>query len=261
MQTRIMAKEWPVIFQALFPILVLALAFGMGQTFSHAAAPVDNTLWADLLHRHVAKNRVDYEGFKRDEAILDDYLALLGETDVDSLSPNHKFAFYINAYNAFTIKLILTHYPGINSIKEIGSFFSNAWSQKFIHLNGNTVSLDHIEHDILRPQFKDPRVHFAINCASRGCPPLLNRPYEGNTLEEQLDAQARAFVNDKKFNFVRERTLFASKIFKWFEGDFNDNPLLFIRAHASKELQSELDALGPKPAITFLEYDWTLNRR
>ncbi|MCP3945106.1 MAG: DUF547 domain-containing protein [Desulfobacteraceae bacterium] len=182
-------------------------------------------------------------------------------TRARQLSPNQGFAFYINAYNAFTIKLILTKYPGINSIKEIGTFFSNPWSKKFIPLEGRIISLDHIEHDILRSRFKDPRIHFAINCASKSCPPLLNRPYEADTLEIQLDAVTRAFINDKKYNFLKNDTLFVSKIFKWFEEDFNDNPLFFIRQYTDDKFQRQLDGAGPKIKFIYLDYDWTLNRR
>ena len=221
---------------------------------------IDNQIYASLLKKHVINNRVNYDGFKKNEQLLDEYLAILNRADVKSLSGNKLFAFYINAYNAFTIKLILTKYPGINSIKEIGNFFSNPWSKKFILLQGRTVSLDHIEHDILRPKFKDPRVHFAINCASKSCPPLRNEPYEGKTLENQLDDQARKFINDKKNNFIKEDTLFTSKIFKWFKEDFSNNPLLFIKRHASKELKEKLNSAGNNIKIYYLDYDWSLNR-
>ena len=242
------------------PIIALVLAISLVLFPSNAVAQ-DNSIYANLLLQHVKGNRVDYDGFKKDEARLDNYLALLSAADVDSLSHNARFAFYINAYNAFTIKLILTKYPGINSIKEIGSFFSNPWSKKFISLKGRTVSLDHIEHGILRPLFKDPRIHFAINCASKGCPPLLNRPYEGETLEAQLNTMARAFINDPKRTFLKEDTLFVSKIFKWFEDDFNSAPLLFIRQYADDAFRAKLDAAGPGVKFTYLNYDWTLNRR
>ncbi len=243
------------------PVFAITLVIAMVMAPSTVQAQVDNQIYASLLGQHVKGNRVDYDGFKKDESRLDDYLAILSAADAKSMSHNARFAFYINAYNAFTIKLVLTQYPGINSIKEIGSFFSNPWSKKFIFLGERTVSLDYIEHEILRPQFKDPRVHFAINCASKGCPPLLNQPYEGDTLEVQLNAMTRTFVNDKRFNFLKEDTLFVSKIFKWFEEDFNDKPLLFIRQYADKGFRARLDELGPTIKFTFLDYDWTLNRR
>ncbi len=220
----------------------------------------DNNIYSSLLSQHVHNGRVDYDGFKKDEARLDEYLAVLSATDARSLSRNQQFAFYINAYNAFTIKLVLSEYPGINSIKEIGNFFSGPWSKKFIKLKQGKVSLDHIEHNILRPVFKDPRVHFAINCASKGCPPLLEKPYEGEILDSQLDQQARSFINNPKRNRVKGDTLFISKIFKWFKEDFSDNPLRFIQTYAGRDLKSDIQSAGASIKISYLEYDWTLNR-
>lgn len=221
---------------------------------------VDNRIYATLLKQHVKKNRVDYEGFKRDEALLDSYLAILSSIDTDQLSHNEKFAFFINAYNAFTIKLILTKYPGINSIKEIGSFFSNPWSQKFIHLNGHLVTLDYIEHEVLRPTFKDPRVHFAINCAAKSCPPLFNHPFDGKKLETQLDERTAEFINDASVVYLKENTLYTSKIFKWFAKDFNDAPLVFIKKYATGDFKDRLAAYNTIK-ISYLPYDWSLNRR
>lgn len=250
----------PKFLTSLIFIMGLGLVMGLMLSPSTAAAQVDNSIYANLLGRHLKKNRVNYDGFKRDEALLDNYLSILSATDVDRLSHNERFAFYINAYNAFTIKLILTKYPGINSIKEIGSFFSSPWGIKFISLGGQTVSLDTIEHDFLRPVFKDPRIHFAINCASKGCPPLFDRPYEGQTLEAQLNTMTRAFINDPKRTFIKDNTLFVSKIFKWFEEDFNDAPLRFIRQYADPEFKKKLDTIDPEVKLSYLDYDWTLNR-
>jgi hypothetical protein len=229
---------------------------------SHALAKedVDNHIYASLLKKHVTNNRVNYDGFKKDEKLLDEYLSILSRTNVRLLSKKSQFAFYINVYNAFTIKLVLTKYPGINTIKETGSFFSNPWNKKFILLQGKTVNLDHIEHNILRPMFKDPRVHFAINCASKSCPPLRNEPYKGEILENQLNDQAEKFINDKKNTFIKADTLFISKIFKWFAEDFSDNPLLFIKRYAFEELKEKLDAFEENIKIIYLDYDWTLNR-
>ncbi len=246
----------------LFLLLLITSTVLTGPVCSVAADSVDNRLWADLLNDHVKNGRVDYDGFKQDEARLDRYLDILSRTDPGALSDNHQFAFYINAYNAFTIKLVLTRYPGINSIKEIRSFFSGPWSQKFIPLNGFTVSLDHIEHDILRNRFKDPRIHFAINCAARSCPPLLNEPYEGDTLETLLDEQTRRFINHPGNTFVKDGTLFVSRIFHWFEADFSGNPLRFIRRYADDPLKQALDKTSATGDIhiQYLYYDWTLNR-
>lgn len=226
-----------------------------------ASPKVDNSIWAKLLQEHVtATGQVDYRGFKADEKKLDQYLTVLSAVDPKPLTRSEQFAFYINAYNAFTIKLVLTKYPGINSIKETGTFFTNPWQKKFIPLNGRTVTLDYIEHEILRPRFKDPRVHAAINCASKSCPKLLNIPYEPDTLESQLNLQARDFVNNPKKNLYVNNTLFLSKIFKWFEDDFGDNPINFIRRYAEGSLKKTLDNAGQDIRIEYLEYDWSLNQ-
>jgi len=225
------------------------------------AAGVDNAIYKGLLAKHVKKGKVNYDGFKQDQAVFDQYLEILSNTDPKALTRNQRFSFYINAYNAFTIKLILSKYPQVNSIKELGSFFSSPWSKKFISLGGWNVSLDYIEHEVLRPEFKDPRIHFAINCAAKSCPPLLNQPYEAETIDMQLDEQARAFINNKRNTFIKGDTLFISKIFDWFDEDFNDNPLFFVRQYAEKDLKAKLDEIGTKPKITYLHYNWSLNRR
>jgi hypothetical protein len=232
----------------IFSILIL---FFTGHAMANEN--IDNSIYASLLKKHVHKNRVNYDGFKKDEKLLDEYLAVLSRIDANSLNRNARFAFYINVYNANTIKLILTKYPGINSIKEIGGFFSNPWKQKFISLKKRIVTLDHIEHGILRPEFKDPRVHFAINCASKSCPPLRNEPFEAKKLEKQLDDQAKNFINDNNHNFIKGNTFYTSKIFKWFEDDFSDDPLLFIKRYTSEEFRENIK-------IEYLDYDWSLNR-
>ena len=255
--------QMPGILPGLLTGLILSAALMLYPTAIAAAQvsiQVDNRIYATLLEQHVKKNRVDYEGFKRDEALLDSYLAILSSIDTNRLSHNEKFAFFINAYNAFTIKLILTKYPGINSIKEIGSFFSNPWSQKFISLNDHTVSLDYIEHEVLRPTFKDPRVHFAINCAAKGCPPLFNQPFDGKKLEAQLDERTAEFINDASAVYLKENTLYTCKIFSWFAEDFNDNPLIFIKKYARGDFKERL-AAGNSIKISYLPYDWALNRR
>lgn len=244
----------------MIPAVTLLIALAGNPVFSKEA-PVNNQIYAGLLEKHVKGKRVNYDGFKQDEALLDQYLTLLGDIDPEKLSHNNEFAFYINLYNASTIKLILTQYPGVNSIKEIGSFFSGPWSKKFISLNGRLVSLDYIEHQVLRPRFKDPRIHFAINCAARSCPPLFNRPFNGKDIESRLDERARSFINDKRATFLKGDTLFISKIFKWFEDDFNNNARGFIRQYADGKFKAELDSLGPGIKVKYLHYDWSLNRR
>lgn len=223
------------------------------------AAGVDNSIYAQLLAKHIKKGRVNYEGFKQDQPLLNQYLSILSRTDPESLTRNHKFAFYINAYNAFTIKLILTRYPDINSIKELGSFFQVPGAKNsFLWVDGpsplTTLNMRCSGPNSRIPGFISP------STARPEAAPLLNRPYEGETLEQQLDEQTRAFINNKRATFFKAGSLFISKIFDWFDEDFNNNPLLFIRQYAGEPLLSELDKAGPGIKISYLYYDWTLNR-
>ena len=141
-------------------------------TTTLATQGVDHSLYAGLLEKYVKDGVVNYQGFKNEETVLDKYLKVLEEVDSKILSRNEQFAFYVNAYNAWTIKLILNGYPGIKSIKDLGSLFKSPWKKKICRIDGKIITLDDIEHNILRPRFKDPRVHLAINCAAKSCPPV-----------------------------------------------------------------------------------------
>lgn len=168
----ILSRE--VLFAGVACFLITGLVTG-----SKAAQEMDNRIYAGLLGKYVKNGLVNYHGFKNEEAKLDQYLKVLEGTDTKALSRDEQFAFHINAYNAWTIKLIVTGYPGVKSIKDLGSFFKSPWKKKICRIDGEVISLDQIEHGILRPRFKDPRVHFAINCAARSCPPLRSDPYQG----------------------------------------------------------------------------------
>ena len=224
-----------------------------------SGATVDHGIYATLLEKYVKQGQVDYRGFKTDEAKLDQYLKVLEKTDSKSLSRNERFAFYTNAYNAWTIKLILSGYPGVKSIKDLGSIFKSPWEKKICRIDGDIISLDNIEHKILRPRFKDPRVHFAINCAALSCPPLISEPYRGNTLDRQLDDAARAFINNPQRNYLKDNTLYVSKIFKWFAKDFNHDVIGFFLKYAKQDVKKELKAKRDKIKIKYLNYDWSLN--
>ena len=222
-------------------------------------ATVDNSLYREILSKYVNNGVLDYQGFKNEEAKLDEYLAVLENTNVSQLSRNEQFAFYVNAYNAWTIKLILGDYPGIKSIKDLGNIFRSPWKKEIVRVNGKVFTLDAIEHEILRAQFKDPRVHFAINCASKSCPPLISEPYEGSTLNRQLDDATRAFINDPKSNYLKGNKLNVSRIFKWFSEDFNDDVIGFFLKYAEGDFKKELEAQRDKLKIVYLSYDWSLN--
>jgi len=191
---------------------------------------------------------------------LNQYLKVLENTDPKSLSQSDQFAFYTNAYNAWTIKLILSSYPGVKSIKDLGSFLKSPWEKKFVRLDGGVTTLDHIEHNILRPQFKDPRVHFAINCSAASCPPLRPEPYLGDSLDQQLNDSTRSFVNDGNNYRLEGNTLYVSRIFKWFSEDFNDDVLSFYLKYAEGELKKQIAQKKDALQIKYLHYDWSLNR-
>jgi hypothetical protein len=222
---------------------------------------VDNSIYADLLDKYVDKGRVDYDGFKKEEARLDNYLKLLEGVRSAELSRDERFAFYTNAYNAWTIKLILSKYPEIESIKDLGSLFKSPWKRKIVRIDGEVLTLDNVEHDILRPRFKDARVHFVINCAAHSCPPLGDEPLRGTDLDTQLDEATRKFINNPKRNYLDENILYVSKIFKWFAEDFNDDLISFIVRYAKDEFEKNLEASKDRIKVKYLPYDWSLNNR
>ena len=245
----------------LFIVLLLSLSWGPIGLPNNAwpGAAVDNSIYAELLEKYVKDGFVDYQGFKNDEAKLDQYLKILEKTDTKILSRNEQFAFYVNAYNAWTVKLILSGYPGVKSIKDLGNVFKSPWKKKIARIDGDIITLDHIEHNILRPRFKDPRIHFVVNCASKSCPPLRSEPYQENILDQQLDEMTRAFINDPKNNDLDGNTLYVSSIFKWYGGDFNKDIVGFFLKYAQGELKKSLEANKGKIEIKYLDYDWSLN--
>lgn len=243
---------------AIFFLIIIFLLPGFQAAVSKTS--VDNSIYATLLKKHVKNGVVDYRGFKEEEALLDQYLKVLENVDTKSLTGNEQFAFYVNAYNAWTVKLILSGYPGIKSIKDLGSLFKTPWKKKIAKIDGNVITLDDIEHRILRPRFKDPRVHFAINCAAKSCPPLISEPYDGEgNQDSQLDRSVKAFLSDRKSNYLEGNTLYVSKIFQWFSEDFNNDIIGFFMKYADENLKKELKAKAGDITISYLHYDWSLN--
>jgi hypothetical protein len=245
----------------LFLILFLiSLLFGFyGRIAQAAAATEGQAIWAELLNKYVKPGGVDYAGFKSEEEKLDPYLRVLEHTDLKTLTREEQFAYYINAYNAWTIKLILSAYPGIKSIKDLGTFWEGPWKKKFVRINGELLSLDDIEHHILRPRFKDPRVHFAINCSAVSCPPLRSEPYLGSSLDRQLDQATRSFINDPNSYRLEGDAFYVSRIFKWFAEDFNNDVLGFYLKYAREDLKKKLAEKKDVIQIKYLHYDWSLN--
>jgi len=221
--------------------------------------PVDHRPYEYLLGKYVSDGRVDYQGIQREEDLLDQYLTIIENVDTDRLTKDGQFAFYINAYNAWTIKLVLSGYPGINSIKDLGTLFRGPWKKRICRINGKVLTLDEIEHEILRPRFNDSRVHFAINCAAKSCPPLISVPYREETLNRQLDESASAFINNPARNRIEDTTLYVSAIFKWFRSDFNNDIAGFVLRYAQGDLKVRLETVGDRVRIEHLDYDWSLN--
>ncbi|MGD1969245.1 MAG: DUF547 domain-containing protein, partial [Desulfobacterales bacterium] len=187
------------------------------------------------------------------------YLKMLESTDPEKLPRNEQYAYYINAYNAWTIKLILSGYPGVKSIKDFGSILQSPWQKDWVRINGEVITLDHLEHNILRPRYKDPRVHFAINCSAVSCPPLRPEPYLAATLDQQMDDSTRSFINDANSYRLEGDTLYVSRIFKWFSEDFNEDALGFYLQYAEGDLKEKLTRQKDRIKVKYLHYDWSLN--
>lgn len=247
----------------LIAVIVLSVCMSLGSMVlagsAHAESAVDDSLYGELLKKYVIDGVVNYQGFKNEEDKLDRYLKIPENVNSKTLSHDQQFAFYINAYNAWTIKLILSGYPGIKSIKDLGNIFRSPWKKKICRIDGGIITLDDIEHKILRPRFRDPRVHFAIVCASKGCPPLISEPYRGEVLNQQLDNSARAFINNPERNRLEGNILYVSSIFKWFAEDFNDDIIGFFRKYVPDDVKSKLERTRDSIKIKYLSYDWSLN--
>lgn len=243
-------------------LLAGCLFFFVGAAASFAQGPVDHSLFAGLLGKYVSSGVVDYKGFKRDEQVLDLYLSVLEKSPTAKLSRAEQLAFYINAYNAWTIKLILSKYPDVKSIWDLGSRiipWRSPFRKKIVRINGGTISLDQLEHEIVRPRFKDPRVHFSLNCAARSCPPLSSVPYVANRLDVQLDEAASAFLTNPQRNYLKGNELYVSSIFKWFEEDFGTDIVGFFLRFAKGAMAEQLVARRDQIQIRYLDYDWSLN--
>jgi hypothetical protein len=247
------------VLSAFFVAFVIAFRLIVPQLSAATDIVVDNKIYGELLEKYVRNGKVNYAGFKAEEAKLDRYLKILENVNIAKLSRDEQFAFYVNTYNAWTIKLILSGYPGITSIKDLGSLLKSPWKKEIVRIDGKVISLDDVEHNILRPRYQDPRVHFAINCAAKSCPPLQTEPFEGDILDRQLNEATRSFINDPKSYKLEEDKLHVSRIFKWFSEDFKDDILGFFLKYASGDLKKNLEAKADRIQVKYLKYDWSLN--
>lgn len=223
------------------------------------SSPVSHDIWNGLLKKYVdANGHVNYKGFKSEQAQLEKYLDILraAHPNTEKWSKDERLAYWINAYNAFTVELIVKNYP-CKSIKDLGGAIykvNTPWDIKFITIQGITYDLNNIEHGIIRKEFNEPRIHFAVNCASVSCPILRNEAFVASRLNEQLDDQARKFINDKSKNNISANSAQLSKLFTWFKGDFTKQGSLvaFINKYSTVKLSE-------KAKLDYLEYNWNLN--
>ena len=246
-------------------LLLSLVGVAQAQEFDHAHAA-----WDALLRKHVVlldggkASRLQYSGVAAERAALGAYrdaLSKVGEREFSRWPREQQMAFLINAYNAFTVEKILTRYPDIRSIWDFGKFFGNPFRDRFFTLLGARRSLDEVEHEILRKHYADPRIHYAVNCASVGCPMLREEAYVGARLEQQLDHQAWRFLSDRARNRVRGGRLEVSKIFDWFREDFGPLDEYFARHAAllADDSAQEQRVARQQAPLRFLDYDWSLN--
>lgn len=221
------------------------------RNYQGNAKPVSYDFWNVFLKKYVTTDgHVNYKSIKENKTDLESFIYVLSKSHpTASWTENEQKAYWINAYNAFTIKLIIDNYP-LKSIKDI--FLP--WEKKFIKIETKNYSLGNIEHNILRKEFNDPRIHFAINCASYSCPKLLNHAYLPETLDKQLNAAAINFVNDVTKNKISPDQVELSSIFNWFTGDFTKKGSLidFINQYSKIKINKSAE-------ISYLTYNWNLN--
>lgn len=256
--------------------IILILAVFLLLPFNASAFDHQHTDFNTLLEKHVKKinkgleSRVDYAAFKKDHAALTKYLSSLSEITEDGFYAwpvKQRLSFLINLYNACTIDLIVKNYP-VTSIKKIGFLFQSPWKIRFIKLFGKTISLDDVEHGLIRQKgvYDEPRIHFALVCASIGCPALPDKAFRYDRLEKMLQEGLVTFLSDKTRNRYKHETASfeISKIFQWYGDDFNKNygsvaDLLNRYSKYLTEDGKELPSETKKAYISFLDYDWNLN--
>ncbi len=262
------------LFLTLFCLILPAVSQAKAFDHKHAA-------WSQLLKANVHWNQnhtasqVDYAGIQKQKKTLDRYLfklSAVSRTEFDRFSREEQLAFLINAYNAFTVALILTEYPEIDSIKDLGSLFSSPWKKAFFNLLGESQTLDGIEHGLIRGsgRYNEPLIHFAVNCASVGCPALLDGAFVADEIDQQLLDSTKSFIKDRTRNRFDASSgrLKVSSIFDWYAEDFTKgwrgyNSLQeFFRMHAdwvTDDAQSGKRLRDGGVTIDFLNYDWNLN--
>lgn len=220
-----------------------------------------HALFTEILKEYVHDGKVNYKDLCKDDR-LEEYLNQLSNTDPDKIeNTKDRLAFWINAYNAFTLKIICDNYP-VKSIMNLDS--GKIWDREFVEINGTKMSLNHIEHEIIRKEFADPRIHFALVCAAVSCPPLRSEAYQGNRLDDQLDEQGKIFFQNKNKNYFEldKQVAHISKILEWYGKDFgetNSEILIYISRYLPIETASAVKKNPDEWKIEYTNYDWSLN--
>ena len=224
---------------------------------SFVAIQAQTSIFDSLLQKNVDKTgRVDYQSLKNNETLLDNYLAYIQNNEpTKDWSSNKKKAFWINTYNAYTIKIILNNYP-LKSIRDIKIDGKTAWKIPFVKVGQKRYTLDQIEHEILRKKFNDPRIHVGINCASVSCPRLWNFAFTEDNIAYSLDNLMKEFINDTTRNKISKKNVALSEIFNWFSKDFikNGTIISYLNTYAAIKISE-------KASIKYLTYDWSLNKK
>ncbi len=234
----------------------------------NSSLTIDHSLWDNFTRQYISRGSngvalVNYAGVaEADLAALDTYLRTLADTPVSSLNQNEQYAYWFNLYNALTVKIILDHLP-VRSIRDIdispGLFSNGPWGAKLMIIEGERLSLDDIEHRILRPIWRDPRIHYGVNCASIGCPDLLAGAFTADNVDSVLDQAATNFINHPRGAQVKRGRLIVSSIYDWFKADFGDSDagvIAHLRQYAKPELAAQLEGVT---SIGGDDYDWNLN--
>lgn len=247
-----------------FSTALLILSLSLSSFAGKENVIPNHQTWNRLLNKYVSeKGLVNYKGFISEIDSLNFYLETLSNNppDTSNWTINEQKAYWINAYNAFTVKLICDYYP-VKSIKDIGAkmqvpFVNTPWDIKFIRIGQDSVDLNYLEHGQLRKNFEDPLVHFSLVCASESCPILLNKAYFATSIESQLILQAKVFIHDESRNKLSESAPQLSKIFDWYGMDFKTKKMSvidFINKYSTHKIHK-------KAKVSYLEYSWNLNEQ
>lgn len=247
-------------------VLALLLAITAAPATARAIAAPDHSDFDALLRRYVSKGGVHYAAWHAnasDRAALASYVARMQTMNVSALSEftdgrDQKLAFWLNLYNAATLNLVLTGYP-VKSIKDLGGLSKSPWEREIVTVEGKELSLNAIENEVIRATFAEPRIHFALNCAAKSCPPLQAGAYSGNQLSTQLEEQTKTFLADQRFTRFDGKKLTLSRIFEWYAKDFEA-----AAGSVAAWVRPYLPALAALPAtakvaVKHADYDWSLN--